>query len=159
MERSAVRQLVCIAAVQVLVMATWFSASAVVPALRAEWALGTAGATGLTVSVQLGFVTGALTAAVLNLADRVPAHRLVATCALLAALVTAAVATLADGLALAVPLRFLTGVALAGVYPPGLKLMTSWFDRGRGFALGVLVGALTLGSSLPQLISAFAALP
>jgi len=158
-DRSAVHQLVCIAAVQVLVMATWFSASAVVPALRTEWALGTAGATWLTVSVQLGFVTGALTAAVLNLADRVPAHRLVAVCALLAAAATAAVAILADGLALAIPLRFLTGVALAGVYPPGLKLMTSWFDRGRGFALGVLVGALTLGSSLPQLISAFAALP
>jgi MFS family permease len=159
MERSAVRQLAFIAAVQVLVMATWFSASAVVPALRAEWALSTAGATLLTVSVQLGFVTGALTAAVLNLTDRVPAHRLVAACALCAAAATAAVGTLAHGLAAAVPLRFATGVVLAGVYPTGLKLMTSWFDRGRGFALGVLVGALTLGSALPQLISAFAALP
>jgi MFS family permease len=159
MERSAARQLGFIAAVTVLVMATWFSASAVVPALRVEWELGTVGATLLTVSVQLGFVTGALTAAVLNLADRVPAHRLVAVCALAAALATAAVATLAHGLALAVPLRFVTGVALAGVYPTGLKLMTSWFDRGRGLALGVLVGALTLGSALPQLISSFAALP
>jgi MFS family permease len=159
MERSAVRQLGFVATVQVLVMATWFSASAVVPALRAEWGLGTAGATLLTVSVQLGFVTGALTAAVLNLADRVPAHRLVAVSALVAALATTAVATLAHGLAVAVPLRFVTGVALAGVYPPGLKVMTSWFDRGRGFALGVVVGALTLGSALPQLISSFAALP
>jgi MFS family permease len=158
-DRSAVRQLGYIAAVQVLVMATWFSASAVVPALRAEWGLGTAGATLLTVSVQLGFVTGALSAAVLNLADRLPAHRLVAVCALAAAVATAAVGTLAHGLAAAVPLRFLTGVALAGVYPTGLKLMTSWFDRGRGLALGVLVGALTLGSALPQLISSFTALP
>jgi len=124
MERSAVRQLGFVATVQVLVMATWFSASAVVPALRAEWGLGTAGATLLTVSVQLGFVTGALTAAVLNLADRVPAHRLVAVSALVAALATTAVATLAHGLAVAVPLRFVTGVALAGVYPPGLKVMT-----------------------------------
>ena len=158
-DRSAVRQLGYIAAVQVLVMATWFSASAVVPALRAEWGLGTAGATLLTVSVQLGFVTGALSAAVLNLADRLPAHRLVAVCALAAAVATAAVGTLAHGLGAAVPLRFLTGVALAGVYPTGLKLMTSWFDRGRGLALGVLVGALTLGSALPQLISSFTALP
>jgi MFS family permease len=158
-ERSAVRQLAFIAAVQVLVMGTWFSASAVVPALRAEWGLGAAGATWLTASVQLGFVTGAVTAAVLNLADRLPAHRLVACSALLAAAATAAVATFADGLAAAVPLRFGTGVALAGVYPPGLKLMTSWFDRGRGFALGVLVGALTLGSALPQLVSAFTVLP
>ncbi len=159
MERSALRQLAAIAAVQVLAMATWFSASAVVPALRSEWQLTAGGAVWLTASVQLGFVTGAVTAAVLNLADRVPAHRLVAVCALLAAGATACVAAFADGLAVAVPLRFLTGVALAGVYPTGLKLMTSWFDRGRGFALGVLVGALTLGSALPQLISAFAALP
>jgi MFS family permease len=158
-DRSAVRQLGFIAAVQVLVMAAWFSASAVVPALRAEWGLDTAAATWLTVSVQVGFVTGALAAAVLNLADRVATHRLVAVCALLAAVATAAVAVVASGLMTAVPLRFATGVALAGVYPPGLKLMTSWFDRGRGFALGVLVGALTLGSALPQLISSFAALP
>jgi MFS family permease len=159
MERTAGRQLGFIAAVQVLAMATWFSASAVVPALRAEWGLTTAGATLLTVAVQLGFVTGALTAAVLNLADRVPAHRLVAACALAAAGATAAVAAFAHGPATAVPLRFLTGVALAGVYPTGLKLMTSWFDRGRGLALGVVVAALTLGSALPQLISAFTALP
>jgi MFS family permease len=158
-DRPALRQLGFIAAVQVLVMATWFSASAVVPALRAEWGLTATGATWLTASVQLGFVTGAVTSSVLNLADRVPAHRLVAVSALLAALATATVAAASHGLATAVPLRFATGVALAGVYPPGLKLMTSWFDRGRGFALGVLVGALTLGSALPQLISAFAALP
>ena len=150
MERSALRQLAAIAAVQVLVMATWFSASAVVPALRAGWQLTAGGAVWLTASVQLGFVTGAVTAAVLNLADRVPAHRLVAVCALVASAATACVAAFADGLAVAVPLRFLTGVALAGVYPTGLKLMTSWFDRGRGFALGVLVGALTLGSALPR---------
>ena len=59
----------------------------------------------------------------------------------------------------AVTLRFVTGVALAGVYPVGMKLMTSWFDRGRGFALGVLIAALTLGSALPQLVSSFASLP
>ena len=55
--------------------------------------------------------------------------------------------------------RFVTGLALAGVYPVGMKLMTSWFDRGRGFALGVLIAALTLGSAMPQLVSSFASLP
>ena len=159
MRRTAREQLTLIAAVQVLVMATWFSASAVAPALRAEWGITPAAATWLTASVQLGFVLGALVSAVLNLPDRIPAHRLIAGSALLAAAATASVATFADGLGTAVPLRFLTGIALAGVYPLGLKLMASWFDRGRGFALGVLVGALTLGSALPQLISGFAALP
>ncbi|GIH79788.1 MFS transporter [Planobispora longispora] len=156
---SARAQLALIAAVQVLVMSTWFSASAVVPALRGEWGITQGAATWLTISVQLGFVTGALLAAALNLPDVVPAHRLVAVCALAGSATTAGVAAFADGLWTAVPLRFATGVALAGVYPPGLKLMASWFDRGRGFALGLLVGALTLGSALPQLIGGFAALP
>ena len=156
---AARRQLLLIAAVQVLVMATWFSASAAVPALRAEWGISAAQATWLTASVQLGFVTGAVLSAVLNLADVVPAHRLVAACALFAAATTATIALLVDGMAAAVPLRFLTGMALAGVYPPGLKLMASWFSRGRGFALGVLVGALTLGSAVPQLVNSFSSLP
>jgi MFS family permease len=153
------RQLALIAVVQVLAMATWFSASAVVPAVRLEWDVGAGSATLLTVAVQLGFVTGALTSAALNLADRLPTHRLVAGSALLAAASTAVISLAVDSLAPAVLLRFLTGVALAGVYPPGLKLMTSWFDRGRGLALGVLVGALTLGSALPQLVNSIAALP
>jgi MFS family permease len=153
------RQLVFIAAVQVLGMATWFSASAVVPALRAEWDVSAGQATWLTASVQLGFVAGALTSAVLNLPDRIPAYRLVAGSAVVAACATAAVATIADGLAAAVPLRFATGFALAGVYPPGLKLMASWFDRGRGLALGTLIGALALGSALPHLINGVTVLP
>lgn len=140
-------------------MATWFSASAVVPALRREWGVGDAGAAALTVTVQLGFVTGALGSAALNLADRLPTHRLVAASAALAAATTAAIAVAVDSLGPALALRFVTGVALAGVYPPGLKLMASWFDRGRGTALGVLVAALTLGSALPQLLNAVAVLP
>lgn len=140
-------------------MATWFSASSVVPALRREWGLGGGGAAALTVAVQLGFVTGALGSAALNLADRLPTHRLVAAGAALAAATTAVIALAVDSLGAALPLRFLTGVALAGVYPPGLALMASWFDRGRGAALGVLVAALTLGSALPQLLNAVAALP
>ncbi len=143
----------------VLALATWFSASAVVPALRVEWSISAAQATWLTASVQLGFVTGAVVSAVLNLPDRIAANRLVAVSALVSAAATTAVAVFATGLAAAVPLRFITGVALAGVYPPGLKLMASWFDRSRGLALGVLIGALALGSAMPHLVGTFAALP
>lgn len=156
---SPTRQLFLIAAVQVMAMATWFSMSAVVPTVRAEWDMSAGAATWLTASVQLGFVAGAVASATLNLPDRVPAHRLVGISAAVAAAMTVLAAILADGLVLAVPLRFLTGVALAGVYPPGLKLMASWFDRGRGLALGVLVGSLTLGSALPHLISGAGNLP
>jgi len=134
-------------------MATWFSASAVVPSLQDEWGISSGQATWLTAAVQLGFVAGALTSATLNLPDRIPAYRLVAGSAVAAAAFTTAVAAFADGLGVAVPLRFATGFALAGVYPPGLKLMASWFHRGRGLALGALIGALALGSALPHLIS------
>jgi MFS family permease len=146
------RQLALVAVVQVLAMATWFSASAVVPAIRADWGVGARDATWLTGAVQLGFVAGAVTSGVLNLPDRVPIERLIAGSAFLAAAVTASVAAFADSLVEALPLRFLTGFALAGVYPPSMKLIATWFDRGRGLALGVIVGALTLGSAVPHLL-------
>ncbi|MBR7743977.1 MFS transporter [Phycicoccus sp. BSK3Z-2] len=153
------RQLSLIAGVQVLVLACWFAASAVSPALREEWGVTSVQSALLTVAVQLGFVVGAVASAVLNLADRFPAHRIVGTAAIGAAASTAAIALFVDGLAAAVALRLLTGIFLAGVYPVGMKLMTSWFVRGRGFALGVLIASLTLGSALPQLMTSVATLP
>lgn len=153
---TARRQLALIALVQVLAMSSWFSASAVVPALRSDWGISTGEGTLLTVAVQLGFVTGAVLSAVLSLADRWSPTHLTAASALVAGLATASIALLVDSVGAAVPLRFLTGVALAGVYPTGIKLMASWFDRGRGLAIGVLVGALTLGSALPQLLNGLA---
>ena len=129
-------QRTAIAATQVLALGVWFSMSAVVPSLREDWNISATAAVWLTASVQLGFVTGALVSAVLNLADRVPPHRLLAACALAGALCTVLLAVVVDGLAGAVPLRFLTGVCLAGVYPVGMKLMASWATSpGRGLAL------------------------
>lgn len=146
-------QLGLVAVVMVLGMATWFSASAVAPAIRADWGLGSRDATWLTGAVQLGFVAGALTSAVLTLSDRVPLRILIAASGVLAAVATAAIPLVAHSLTTALPLRFLTGFALAGLYPPGLKLMATWFDRGLGLALGVVVGALTLGGAVPHLIA------
>jgi MFS family permease len=156
---SSRRQLGLIALVQVLAMALWFSASAVVPSLREEWSISQGSAALLTVAVQVGFVTGAVTSALLNLADRVRPGMLIGVCAAVGALATAALAAWSDALPSALALRFVTGCALAGVYPVGLRLMASWFDRRRGFALGVLVGALTLGSALPQLLNGLTHLP
>ncbi len=132
-------------------MASWFSASAVVPALTSEWHLSPTAAAWLTVSVQLGFAAGALVSAVLTLADRWSARRLIAASAACAALATAGVA-LAPNAGAVVALRVLSGAALAGVYPPGMKIVAGWFREGRGLAIGILVGALTLGSALPQLV-------
>jgi MFS family permease len=133
-------------------MATWFSASAVVPQLREDWDLSRNAAAWLTIAVQLGFVGGALCMSALNVADVLPPHRVVFAGSVGAAGTNALVA-LADGPAAAIPLRLATGFFLAGVYPPALKLMSTWFRRGRGTALGVLVGALTLGSALPHLVN------
>jgi MFS family permease len=147
---TARKVLTVLAAAELLAMAPWFSASAVAPALITEWQLTATGAAWLTISVQLGFVTGALVSAILTLSDVWSARRLVAGAATLAAASTAAVAA-APGPEIGVGLRFLAGAALAGVYPPGMKLVAGWFREGRGAAIGILVGALTLGSSLPHL--------
>jgi MFS family permease len=133
-------------------MSTWFSAAAVLPQLRAEWDLTSGESAWLTIAVQLGFVFGAVGAALVNLSDVHRPQRVVLWGALGAAAVNGLLA-FADGLALALPLRFLTGVCLAQVYPPALKVMATWFREGRGAALGILVGALTIGSALPHLVN------
>jgi MFS family permease len=140
---------------ELLAMAVWFSASAVVPALTSAWHLNQSGKAWLTMSVQIGFVVGAFGSAVLNLADRVSARWLFTTSALLASLVTAWIPALATGLGLALPARFLTGLFLAGVYPVGMKIMATWTREDRGLGIGLLVGALTLGSAMPHLLNAF----
>ncbi len=145
------RALTVLAIGLVLSMTTWFSATAVLPQLRDDWSLSSTGASWLTIAVQLGFVVGALVSAVLNLADVVAPRRLVVVGSVIAASANV-VLLAADGLALAIPMRMLTGAGLALVYPPALKEMATWFRRGRGTALGVMVGALTIGSALPHLV-------
>lgn len=148
------RTLLLLSLAELLVMAVWFSASAVVPALTAAWALDESGRAWLTMSVQIGFVVGAFGSAVLTLADRIPIRLLFTISALLAAAMTGLIPVLATDLPLALALRFLTGVFLAGVYPVGMKLMTTWTKKDRGLGIGMLVGALTLGSASPHLLNA-----
>jgi MFS family permease len=154
------QQRALVALVEVLGLTVWTSATAVAPTLRSEWGIGVTGAVWLTASVQIGFVTGAIISAVFRLADRVAPQKLLAASALGAAACTAAIAFFATGLGAAVPVRFLTGMFLAGVYPVGMKLMASWSESaGRGLTFGILIGALTLGSALPHLISGFGPVP
>lgn len=146
------RALALMATAELFVMALWFSASAVAPELATLWSLSPVETAWLTNAVQLGFVVGALLSAVLTLSDTVPTRYLVAVSAFLGALATATVAAVVDSALPAIGLRFLTGVALAGVYPPGMKIVAGWFRRGRGLAIGTLVGSLTVGSALPHLL-------
>jgi MFS family permease len=121
--------------------------------LRSEWTLSESTAGWLTIAVQLGFVAGTLLSAFLNLPDVFSPRHLVASCAVLGAGANAAFGYFAEGPRLAIALRFLTGMFLAGVYPPGMKILATWFRRSRGMALGVLVGALTLGKASSYLIN------
>lgn len=134
-------------------MSLWFSASAITPQLRSIWGLTTAEAGWLTTIVQLGFVCGTAVAAILNLADIFPAGRLFSVSALLGAVANAAILA-APGFPAALAVRFLTGFFLAGVYPPAMKMTATWFQKERGFAIGVIVGALTIGKATPYLVRA-----
>lgn len=134
-------------------MSVWFATAAVVPSLIHAWHISTQSASWLTTGVQLGFVTGALASAVSNIADRIRLAYLVAGSAAAASVSTFLLAVVANGLGTALLLRFVTGMALAGVYPTGAKVIASWFQRGRGLAMGVLVGALTVGSAMPHLVN------
>ena len=136
-------------------MGLWFGVSAVAPQIAAEWRLGEATAAWLTLAVQLGFVAGTLLSATLNLPDVIRPRTLFALCALLGAIANVLLAWVVESVGAAIALRVLTGVFLAGVYPPGMKIVATWFRTGRGFALGVLVGALTLGKAVPYLVNAF----
>jgi MFS family permease len=133
-------------------MTTWFSASAVIPQLRAAWGLSDSGAALLTIAVQLGFVAGALVSSIFNLSDVVSVRATILVGAFGAAAVNALL-LVSDGISTALPMRFGTGFFLAGVYPPALKLMATWYREGRGTALGILVGAITLGSAAPHLVN------
>ncbi|BCM17969.1 MFS transporter [Mesorhizobium sp. J8] len=150
-ERWRVLSLLCLAVV--LSLTTWFSATAILPELKQELALGPSAEAWLTNGVQVGFVIGALAASLVNLPDLVRLSRLMAAAALVAALANATL-LLHPGPGGVIAARIVTGAALAGVYPPALKLVATWFTRDRGLALGAVIGALTVGSALPHLFRA-----
>lgn len=135
-----------------LLKSTWFSATAVIPQVRAEWGLSAEAAGWLTIAVQWGFVTGAVLSAVFVLSDVLSPTRLIFLCSIGAAaanLLLLATGTVASG----VLARFATGFFIAGVYPPALKLISTWYRHGRGAAMGLLVGALSISSGVPHLVN------
>ena len=146
------RQLGLLAVGLVMAMSPWFSTAAVAGQLTEVWDLSTAQLAWLVIAVQMGFVAGALVITLAGLADRFGPRRLILVGATLAA-TSNTLLILASGYGPAIVARFATGAALAAVYPPALKAMSSWYKTGRGLALGVMIGALTVGSALPHLIN------
>ncbi len=153
--RSRWSVLVLLSGAELLGMSLWFTASAVSPELAEQWRLDASQAGWLTTVVQIGFVAGTAVAATLNLADILPDRPYFAASAALGAAANLALA-IAPGYGTALLLRFLTGFFLAGVYPPAMKMIATWFRTGRGLAIGTIVGALTIGKATPYLVGAFA---
>lgn len=135
----------------------WFSANSAAADLAASWRLSAQGLGWLTIAVQAGFVTGTLAVAVTGLADRFRASRVLAAASLAGAVTNAGFALWSDSLTAGLWWRFGTGLALAGIYPLGMKLVVSWAPDRAGEMLGWLVGMLTLGTALPHLVRAVGA--
>lgn len=152
------RQLALLATAELLGMSVWFAGSAAAPELRVRLALSAAETGWITSTVQLGFVAGTLLAAILNLADILPLRWYVAGCAVLAAAANAALIS-SHSFAAAIVGRAITGMALAGVYPPAMKMAATWFRAERGLAIGAIVGALSVGKAVPYLLEGGGRLP
>jgi MFS family permease len=154
-ERSQWRVLSVVSVATILALSIWFSTNAIGPALERQKGFSTSDLSWLTIAVQVGFVVGTLISAFLNLPDRIPARVFFAGAAGVGAFLNLAVVPL-DGFGWVFLVRFGTGVALAGVYPTAMKIVSGWFQGGRGAALGAMIAALTIGSGSPHLLrSAF----
>ena len=152
--RSKAFSIAIIASCQVAAMSLWFSASAVLPALTAQFRLTPFAQAALTSSVQLGFVIGCIASALLGLPDRVDPRRLFSLAAIAGAVANAGLLAIDPSSAGALVLRAVTGVCMAGIYPVGMKLASTWAKGDMGLMVGILVGALTLGSASPHLFNA-----
>lgn len=139
---------------ELFALSLWFSASAILPELKAVWHLNPMMGAWVTASVQIGFIVGTLFSSYLGLPDRFNSRKIFAIAALLGAVFNGML-IFVDNALLGITLRMLTGITLAGVYPTAVKLLSQWFPNKRGIAIGILIAALTLGSALPHFIVIF----
>lgn len=149
------RILLLLSVAELFGMSLWLTANAVAPQLVEQWGVSPHLATWLTTMVQIGFVCGTAVAAIFNLADIVSSRSYFAVCALIAAAANAAI-VIVDSYFAGLACRFFVGFFLAGVYPPAMKMIATWFKSYRGLAIGTVVGALTCGKAAPYLIRAMA---
>lgn len=140
-----------------LALSPWFSAAAVGPLLAADWGLTGLQLPLMTVLVQFGFAAAALISAMAGIPDVVPGRYLFGAGAIVAGAANLGFALLARDAAAGLLFRALTGAAIAFVYPVGMKLIAGWFRRERGLAVGILIGAITVGSATPHLFRAVGA--
>ncbi|HEU4414363.1 MAG TPA: MFS transporter, partial [Candidatus Angelobacter sp.] len=156
---SSRRVLFLLSLAELLAMSLWFTGTAVIPQVTGLWHSGLALGSWLTIAVQIGFSLGAIIFALLNIPDIFSPIKVLIISALAAAAANAAFAFLAADPLTAILLRGATGFFLAGVYPVGMKIIAGWFQSGRGLALGIMIGALTVGSAVPHAANAIGGIP
>lgn len=156
---SSRRVLFLLSLAELLGMSLWFTGTAVIPQITHLWHADLALGSWLTIAVQIGFSIGAITFALFNIPDVFSPIKVLVVSALLAAAANAAFALFAAEPLTAILLRGATGFFLAGVYPVGMKIIAGWFQRGRGLALGIMIGALTVGSAVPHAANAIGGIP
>ncbi len=125
----------------------WFAINAVMPDLQQAFDWPITAVAPLTSSLQFGFIIGTLAFALLAIADRFSARWVFFFCAMAGAGCTVGAWAMVDQYEALMLWRFATGFFLAGIYPVGMKIAAQWFPHGLGAALGLLVGALVLGSA------------
>jgi MFS family permease len=156
---SSRRVLFLLSLAELLAMSLWFTGTAVIPQITKLWHSDLALGSWLTIAVQIGFSIGAITFALFNIPDVFSPIKVLVASAFLAAAANAAFAFFAAEPLTAILLRGATGFFLAGVYPVGMKIIAGWFQRGRGLALGIMIGALTVGSAVPHAANAIGGIP
>ena len=132
----------------------WFAGNAVLPDLQRLWGLTPDALGYMTSSVQLGFIAGTLSFAILAVSDIYSPRRIFLLCSLIGAFFNAGVYLFADGLVSLMVFRFLTGFFLAGIYPVGMKIAAGWYQQDLGKAIGFLTGGVVLGTAFPHLLKA-----
>ena len=125
----------------------WFAVNAVMPDLQRAFGWPATAVGTLTSALQAGFIAGTLVFALLAIADRFPPRRVFLVCALAGAGCTVGAWAMVSDFGALLAWRFATGFFLAGIYPVGMKIAAQWYTRGLGPALGLLIGALVLGSA------------
>ena len=133
----------------------WFSGNAVMGNLTEAFQLKASAMGHLTSAVQLGFIVGTLTFALLTIADRYSPSRVFFISAIFAAFFNLGTILSFNSFTSLLGFRFLTGFFLAGIYPVGMKIAADYYQKGLGKSLGFLVGALVFGTAFPHLLKGF----
>jgi MFS family permease len=137
---------------QFFALTLWFNATAVIPQLIPYYDLSQNDVDLLSMTVTVGFVVGCMISSLFNLPDVIKTKNIFTFSALAGGL-SNAVTSISPSFSGVVVCRFLTGMFLAGVYPTSMKLAVTWFREGRGYAVGLIIAALTAGSGLPYLFN------